>query len=71
MVTSDDTKDVYIVGGYDDSNNQRTNKVYKLRCEESTPENCLFEEIPTKLKVARQNHIALPISEDFANQLCL
>jgi len=71
MVTSEDTKDLFIVGGYDPSSDQNIDKIFKLSCEGSTPGTCSFKEIPARLKVARYVHIALPISDEFAKQLCL
>ena len=66
MVTSQDNKDLFIIGGgLDDSN-------FKWTCEKLTPDSCVFQEIQTKLQIARGRHfhVALPISNEFAEKLC-
>ena len=70
MVTSEDETEIFIIGGYNRKDKER-NQVLKLQCEGTDPSTCSFQEIKTKLKFARSYHIALLISEEFANDLCL
>ena len=70
MVTSEDEKEIFIIGGVDGDGDGPRNQVLKLQCEGTDPSTCFFQEIKAKLKFAREGHIALPISEEFANQLC-
>ena len=72
MVTSKDNKELWIIGGYDSSNYQITDEILKLDCQASNSiSSCTFKPISTRLQFARQFHIALTITETFANQLCL
>ena len=68
MVTSEDGKELFIIGG--SRRRHVRNQVLKLHCEGTDPATCSFKEIETKLKFAREEHIALPISDSFARQLC-
>ena len=62
-------KEIFIIDG-NDYNYRGRNQVLKLQCEGTDPSTCSFQDIKTKLKFARYSHIALPISEEFTNQLC-
>ena len=68
MVQTPDAKSVYLTGG-EDSNGQ-SNKILEMKCPNQTPESCVFNEIPTKLKYPRRGHIALSITEELAKELC-
>jgi len=70
MVQTPDAKSVYLTGGYDGSNGQYSNKILEMKCPNQTPESCVFNEIPTKLKYPRRGHIALSITEELAKELC-
>ena len=71
MVTSKDNKELWIIGGYDESNWIRTDQILKLDCQASNAmSSCSFKPVLTKLRFARKGHITLPINETFANQLC-
>ena len=75
MVTSEDQKELFIVGGYDGPYGfgltyGLNNKIFKLQCEGTDPSTCSFERIESKLFSERAGHIALPISNSFASQLC-
>ena len=70
MVQTPDAKSVYLTGGWDDSNRERSNKILEMKCPNQTPESCFFSEIPTKLKYPHQGHIALSITEELAKELC-
>ena len=61
----------HIIGGYNWSNYQKTDQLLEWTCPASTPESFTFEPILTKLKFARAGHIALPVTDEFAYQLCL
>ena len=75
MVTSEDEKELFIVGGhggasYNYYNLFPRNQVLKMQCEGSSPSTCEFKEIESKLFFARKGHIALPITDSLASQLC-
>ena len=71
MVTLEDDE-LFIVGGKNEKRyrNDFKDEVLKLVCDGSTPNTCTFQEISTKLQNARNDHIALPIIDSFASQLC-
>ena len=52
------------------SNGESSNKIFEMKCPYQTPESCVFNEIPTKLKYPRDGHIALSITEELAKELC-
>ena len=58
----------YLIGGR--SNDKRTDQLLEWTCPASTPESCTFEPILTKLKIARDGHIAIPVTDEFAKQFC-
>ena len=60
----------HIIGGWSTSN-RLIDQVWEWTCPASIPESCTFKPILTKLKFARGYHIALPITKEFAYQLCL
>ena len=60
----------HLIGGYDSSNDKRTDQLLEWTCPASTPESCTFEPILTKLKFARFDHIALQVTDEFAKQFC-
>ena len=72
MVQTPDTNSVYLTGGYDPSSwgNEYSNKILEMKCPNQTPESCVFNEIPTKMKYSRNGHIALSITEELAKELC-
>ena len=77
MVTSDDEKELFIVGGYDGPYGYGFNRSFKprkqvlqLQCEGADPSTCSFKEIESKLFFARAGHIALPLTDSFASHLC-
>ena len=69
MVQTPDAKSVYLTGGYDHYW-EKSNKILEMKCPNQTPESCVFNEIPTKLKYPRRGHIALSITEELAKELC-
>ena len=69
MVQTPDAKSVYLTGGRY-SNGESSNKILEMKCPNQTPESCVFNEIPTKLKYRRSGHIALSITEELAKELC-
>ena len=73
MITSPNNKEIYIIGGVLE-NYTVTNKILKAVVPSSmnliNPDVFSFKEIPTKLKYAREDHIALQISLDIVKQIC-
>ena len=73
MITSPNNKEIYIIGGLLDGDTD-SNKILKAVVPSSmtiiNPNAFTFKEIPTKLKYARDSHIALPISLDIVKQIC-
>ena len=70
MVQTSDAKSVYLTGGWNYSNKESSNKILEMKCPNQTPESCSFNEIQTKLKYPRNDHIALSITEELAKELC-
>ena len=73
MITSPNNKEIYIIGGSVDGDNA-TNKILKAMVPSSmnliNPKAFTFKEIPTKLRCARCEHVALPIPLDIVKQIC-
>ena len=73
MISSPNNKEIYIIGGLIDDGTP-DNKILKAVVPSSmtliNPNAFTFKEIPTKLKYARDSHIALPISLDIVKQIC-
>ena len=74
IITSPNNKEIYIIGGYLGDDSIVTNKILKADVPSSlniiNPRAFRFKEIPTKLKYARDGHVALPISVDIVRQIC-
>ena len=71
MVTLEEGK-LFIVGGKHGNvyRKHRTNEILQLTCDGPTPNTCRFQVITPALRFAREDHIALPIIDSFASQLC-
>ena len=67
MMASEDSKVVYITGGWERQNN---GQLIEMKCSGSTPDTCAFKPSATTNRVDRQGHIALPITESLATKLC-
>ena len=67
MVASEDLRSIYITGGNEIRNN---GEILQLQCSGSTPDTCAFKTSASNVKVDRQGHIALPISNILADKLC-
>jgi len=67
MVASEDSKAVYVTGGYGRQNN---GQLIEMKCSGSTPDTCAFKLSTTTNRVDRYAHIALPITESLATKLC-
>ena len=72
MVASNDQRELFIVGGYDGNFRSTSRKqILELKCSGLTPDSCHFEDISgIRLRYARDFHIALPIDESLARDLC-
>ena len=69
MVSSTDLNELYVIGG--SGNDYRHGyKTYGLKCPDSNPANCYFEELPVKVKYPRIGHVAFPISDAQAEEYC-
>ena len=60
----------HIIGGYKHGSGWGTDELFELTCPALTPESCTFERVSTRLWFARDGHIALPITDEFAYQFC-
>ena len=69
MVASQDSETVYITGGYG-RGRDIVHILAELQCSGSTPNTCAFKHLETTNEIARENHIAIPITESLANKLC-
>ena len=67
MVALEDFKSIYITGG---DGRQNNGEILQLQCSGSTPDTCAFKPSALNVKVDRQAHIALPISNALADKLC-
>ena len=66
MVTSSDQTKAYITGGFDGI--EKMKSIYEMVC--SSPDQCEFNKLNTEMKEAKAFHIAFPIDEDYANDMC-
>ena len=68
MVASEDMKTAYITGGH---NPYYANEdILELICTESSPSSCTFKLSKSNIKINRSSHVALPISNEIAEELC-
>ena len=67
MVVSEDTKAVYVTGGWE---RQNDGELIEMKCSGSTPDTCAFKPSATINRVDRYAHIALPITDSLATKLC-
>ena len=58
--------DVYIIGGYHGS---QVKSIFKFECGE-TLESCQWVRMKQALKFARRSHVAFPIPDSLANEIC-
>ena len=66
MVALEDFKEVYITGGDGRKNN---GEILELKCSGSNPDTCEFKP-NSNVKVDRDRHVAIPISNSLADELC-
>ena len=66
MVTSSDQTKAYITGGFDGV--EKLSTIYEMTC--STPDQCDFNKLDTEMKEAKSFHVALPVEDDYANDMC-
>ena len=69
MVSSADQTELYVIGG-SDNDYRHGYKTYALKCPDSNPANCYFEELPVIVKYPRIGHVAFSISDDLAEEFC-
>ena len=67
MVASEDMKTAYITGG---QNLYAVDDILELICTESSPSSCAFKPSKSNMKINRSGHVALPISNEIAEELC-
>ena len=67
MVTSEDSKSVYITGN---KGSQNTGEILELVCSGTTADTCSFKAVPSNVKIERHSHVALTLSNDQASWLC-
>ena len=66
MVTSKDQKKAYIIGGY--NGYEKMSTIYEMVC--TTPDQCEFNKLNTELSAPKASHVAVPIDEGFADEIC-
>ena len=66
MVTSSDQTKAYITGGFDGLKKQK--KIYEMSC--STPDQCEFKTLNSEMSARKSFHVAIPIEESFADEMC-
>ena len=66
MVTSKDQTKAYIVGGY--NGYEKMSTIYEMVC--TTPNECQFNKLNTEMSAPKAFHVAVPIEEDFADEIC-
>ena len=59
-------QEVYIIGGYHGS---QVNTIFKFECGE-TLESCQWIKMKQSLKFARRSHVAIPIPDSLAEEIC-
>ena len=69
MVASEDSKAVYVTGGY--GIDQNNGELLEMKCSGSTPDTCAFKPSATTNRVDRHGQIAMPITDSLANKLCI
>ena len=71
MAASEDMKTAYITGGYG-CNVQCiwTDDILELKCTGFFPSSCAFKFSEANIKIKRAGHVALPISNELAEELC-
>ena len=69
MVASEDMKTAYITGGHN-HNPYALEDILELICTESSPSSCAFKPSKSNMKIKRYGHVALPISNEIAEELC-
>ena len=67
MVALENFTEVYITGGDGKKNN---GEILELKCSGSTPDTCGFKPSASNVKVDRDRHVAIPISNSLADELC-
>ena len=67
MVSSQDKKALYAIGGYDGS--RRTNDIYKFHCPGDI-NTCKWTKSETTLRFGRNDFVAIPIPDSLAEKLC-
>ena len=70
LVTSEDLKTTYITGKSAWQAGRQNGEILQLQCSGSTPDTCAFKTSASNVKVDRQGHIALPVSNILADELC-
>ena len=67
LVMSLNKKSIFAIGGDDGS---ARDDILELNCDKSDFESCSWKTSPSKLKYAREDHVALLIPDSFVNELC-
>ena len=68
MVSSPDKKALYAIGG-NDGNHDNTNDIFKFHCTDDI-NTCRWTKSETTLRFGREDFVAIPIPNSFADKLC-
>ena len=68
MAASEDMKTAYITGGY--GSEKWSEDILELKCTGFSPSSCAFKFSEANIKIKRAGHVALPISNELAEELC-
>ena len=77
MVTSEDMRSAYILGGKEKWTGGEANEpikengvILEMQCQDASPGTCAFKASESKVKIYRDRHVAFPISNQIAAELC-
>ena len=68
MAASEDMKTAYITGGV--ASQKWFEDILELKCTGFLPSSCAFQSSEANVKIKRSGHVALPISNEIAEELC-
>ena len=77
MVTSEDMRTAYIIGGKERWTGGEDNEpikengvILEMKCQDTSPGTCEFKASESKMRIYRESHVAFPISNQIAAELC-
>ena len=69
MISAPDKKSVYVLGGYDQTNEEDSTKIYQFTCGDDIS-SCQWNESKVTLKYARNRLVKMPVPESFVKEAC-